>query len=59
MIESSGGVDAAEDIVVLNAAAALVVAEIEPDLGTAVASARRALSSGQVKTLYDEFIAGD
>jgi anthranilate phosphoribosyltransferase len=59
MIESSGGVDAAGDIVVLNAAAALVVAEIEPDLGTAVASARRALSSGQVKALYDEFIAED
>ncbi len=59
MIKSAGGVDAAEDIVALNAAAALVVAEIEPDLGTAVASARRALRSGQVKALYDEFITGD
>lgn len=48
---------AASDIVCLNAAAALVVADVEPNLVTAVATARSALESGAVSERFEAFIA--
>jgi anthranilate phosphoribosyltransferase len=47
----------AADAVALNAAAALVVADIASDLGAGVARAREALSSGAAKELRDRWVA--
>lgn len=48
---------AAADIVILNSAAALVVAEKAPDLGAGIELARAALGSGAVESLYEHFIS--
>jgi anthranilate phosphoribosyltransferase len=41
------GKSAAKDVVMLNAAAALVVANAQPDLRSGVIAARRAIDSGE------------
>ena len=50
----SEGKSAAKDIVMLNAAAALVVAKAQPDLRSGVTAARRAIDSGGALEKLDE-----
>jgi len=59
MIEDPAAEQAVADIVALNAGAGLVVAEVAGDLVAAVAMAKDALASGEVKRLYEDFTSVD
>jgi len=48
---------AARDIVCLNAAAALVVADVATDLAQAVEQAQQAIDDGQAKAVLDQLVA--
>ena len=54
--ENNGRVATAGDLVILNAAAALNLAEMAPDLLTATALARRSIESGQAAAKLDALI---
>jgi anthranilate phosphoribosyltransferase len=54
---AGNGPQAATDIVVLNAGAALYAANVVPDIGAGIAKARKAISSGAAKLKLDAFIA--
>lgn len=53
----SGEKGAARDIVVLNSAAALVVAGVAPDLASGVARATKAIDSGEARSKLEELAA--
>jgi anthranilate phosphoribosyltransferase len=51
------GLEAATDIVVLNAGAALYAANVVADIGAGIAKAREAIKSGAAKRKLDAFVA--
>jgi anthranilate phosphoribosyltransferase len=57
LIEHPSSEPAVANIVIFNAGAALVVAGVAADLGSAVAEARHALESGKVAELFESFTA--
>jgi anthranilate phosphoribosyltransferase len=50
------GPQAATDIVVLNAGAALYAANVVPDIGAGIARAREAIKNGAAKRKLDAFV---
>lgn len=53
----AGAMGAVQDIVALNAAAALVIAEHVPTIEAGIAAARRALATGAAQAVLDQLIA--